>query len=464
MNALLPPNLPSWQNHDHLSLLGREAPRYTSYPSAHHFTGLGPETYGQWLKALEPQTSIALYVHIPFCEQMCTFCGCHTHQTRRYDPVLTYVEALVAEFELVGAQIGFRPKVHALHFGGGSPSILKPAEMTRVMQTIGTHFELLTDAEISLEIDPRRVDEDKIKTYQALGFNRVSIGVQDTDLTVQDLINRIQPLSLLQTVFGQLRAHGLGEIGIDIIYGLPGQTQESIEQTLKDIMALDPKRISAFSYAHVPWVKKHQRLIDEARLPDLNAKVAAFLTISETLIGAGYEAIGIDHFAKRGDGLSIAKRLGRLRRNFMGYTDTNNDILLGFGASSISELPQGLIQNIPQTTTYQNTIHKGQLASHRGHAFSGDDEVRKAIIMDIMCRFECDLKAITARFGLAPDTFDTELASLKPLQAQGLVTIKDRHLSFHSPLLMLARTVACHFDSYARKQQETLQNRYSKVA
>lgn len=452
----------SWQDHDVMRFMGREAPRYTSYPSAHHFGGLTPETYKDWLASLRPDQPIALYLHIPFCEQMCHFCGCNTRATLKYTPVEAYVGALIAEIRMVCAHLGFRPRVHSVHFGGGSPSMLTPADMGRIFEALHDGFDVLPGAEIAIELDPRRVSLSRIKAYAAFGFNRVSLGVQDTDPAVQAAINRIQPLEQVKAVMRHLRDNGLSRIGIDLVYGLPGQTLRSLETTLEHVSELDPDRISAFSYAHVPWVKKHQILIDEAALPDTANKVAMFLRLSDYLTAHDYQAIGIDHFAKPEDEMTQAFDARSLRRNFMGYSTLPNDYLLGLGASSIGELDGGIVQNIPQSTTYQNRLLSGDWATVRGWAYRDDDKLRKAVISDLMCYFEADIPAILDRHGYAADYLDADIAGLADFVEAGLVTVEDRRVRFHSTLKMLVRNVACAFDAYAR--QSEAQNRYSKVA
>jgi len=452
----------SWQEHDVMRFMGREAPRYTSYPSAHHFGQLGTDTYKGWLSSLSPDQPIALYLHIPFCEQMCHFCGCNTRATLKYAPVEAYVGALVEEIRAVGAHLGFLPKVHSVHFGGGSPSMLVPSDMGRIFDALHAHFDILPDAEIAIELDPRRVTLHKVHAYRGLGFNRVSLGIQDTDPQVQQAINRVQPLEQVKAVMALLRQNGLSRIGIDLVYGLPGQTLHSLQTTLSHVSELDPDRISAFSYAHVPWVKKHQTLIDTDALPDTEDKVAMFLSLTAYLIMHGYQAIGIDHFAKPGDELSTAFAARTMRRNFMGYSTLPNDYLLGLGASSIGELDEGIIQNIPQSTTYQNRILAGEWATSRGWAYQGDDKLRKAVISDLMCYFEADIPAILARYGYAEDYLDADIAGLQDFIDAGIVSVEARCVRFHSPLKMLVRNVACAFDAHAR--QSDAQNRYSRVA
>ncbi|MDC7683387.1 oxygen-independent coproporphyrinogen III oxidase [Asticcacaulis sp. BYS171W] len=452
----------SWQDHDVARFLGREAPRYTSYPSAHHFGEMTPTVYGDWLAQMTPQRSIALYLHIPFCEQMCHFCGCNTRATRRYDPVATYVNSLITEINMVSDRLNFRPRVHSIHFGGGSPSMLTPGDLGHIMEALHQRFDLTMDAELSIELDPRRVTLSKVKTYAALGFNRVSLGLQDTDPVVQQLINRIQPIELIRSVMQMLRDNGLSAIGLDLVYGLPGQSPESLQRTLAHVADLDPARISAFSYAHVPWVKKHQTLIDTATLPDTDDKVQMYLALTAFFDARGYRAIGIDHFAKPDDELARAFEAGTMRRNFMGYSTLPNDDLLGFGASSIGELEGGIVQNIPQSTTYQNRLAEGVLPTVRGWAYRADDKLRKAVISDLMCYFRADIPAILARHGYAADYLDGDIAGLADFAEAGIVSVTDRVVTFHSPLKMLVRNVACAFDAYAR--QSDTQNRYSKVA
>ena len=257
----------SWQEQDVQRFLGKEAPRYTSYPSAHHFGLMQATSYQKALQSLKPDQSVGLYLHVPFCEQMCYFCGCNTHITKRYSPVSTYVDSLVREIHMVGERLSFRPKVHSIHFGGGSPGILSPEDMSEVFHALRSFFSIETSAEISIELDPRRITPAKSASYAAMRFNRVSLGVQDTNAAVQRAINRVQPIELIQSSVDLLRSDGLQSIGIDLIYGLPLQTPESLSVTLEEVRCLEPARISAFSYAHVPWMKKHQTLIDSDTLP-----------------------------------------------------------------------------------------------------------------------------------------------------------------------------------------------------
>lgn len=452
----------SWQDQETRHWLEREAPRYTSYPSAHHFEAVLPQTYAGWLAKLRPDQSVGLYVHVPFCERMCWFCGCNTQITRRYEPVETYVDHLIQEIGLVAKILGFRPSAHALHFGGGSPGILTPATITRLFDAIHAAFDLTPGAEVSIEVDPRRLTVEKAEAYGRQGFNRISFGVQDTQAEVQAAINRIQPMEMMLEAAAMIRAQGIDAIGIDLVYGLPHQSEHSLERTVADVAQLDPGRISAYSYAHVPWARKHQRLIDASALPQTADKAQQYLHLDHLLRGAGYVAVGIDHFARPDDGLATAVAAGTLRRNFMGYTDLPNDRLIGLGASSISQLDDGMAQNAPQATTYASRMSDGALPTVRGWAFRDDDRARAEVISSLMCAFRADLATIAVRHGLSPEHFDDDLAGLTDFIDAGMVQVVDRVVTFDAPLKMLVRPVACAFDRYARQAEGG--NRYSRVA
>lgn len=452
----------NWQEHDPRHLLDREAPRYTSYPSAHHFQPLTPEVHADWLRGLTSGGSIGLYVHVPFCEQMCWFCGCNTQITKRYAAVTAYVDQLVAEIAHVSRQIGMRPYVHSLHFGGGSPGLLQAKDLELLFDVLRDRFVFLADAEISIELDPRRVTPDMARLYAGRGINRVSLGLQDTDPQVQTAINRVQPMPVVRACVDALRHAGIKALGLDLIYGLPFQDEAAFGATLADALSLHPDRMSGFSYAHVPWVRKHQRLIDASALPDAQHKLILFERMTETLTTAGYTPVGIDHFAHAEDGLAVALRHRRLRRNFMGYTDQPNDRLIAFGASAISEFDEGLAQNISQSTTYQRLVRETGQATVRGWAYRDDDKVRRAVIADLMCYFEADIGDILVRHHLPVTYFDAEIERLESLAALGVVELGRRTVRLISPLKMLIRNVCAIFDRYMELPDG--QARYSKVA
>ena len=452
----------SWQEQDRLHWLGKEAPRYTSYPSAHHFGDLAPEQYRSWLQSLGAGQSVGLYLHVPFCAEMCWFCGCNTQITHRYEPIRTYIDALILEAGLVSRTLGRRVAVHSLHFGGGSPGLLEVDTFKKLFAALHASFDISADAEISIELDPRRLTRERCALYAELGVNRVSLGIQDTDPAVQAAINRIQPVEQVMAAIEALKAAGLDAIGVDLIYGLPRQTVDGLEKTLEDVRRMDPARVSAYSYAHVPWAKKHQRLIDASALPGLMEKTGQFVFIAERLSDMGYRAVGIDHFAKPDDGLSRALADRTLRRNFMGYTDQPNDRLIALGASSISQLDEGIAQNINRGTSYERLVRGGGLAATRGWAYTGDDRARSAVITSLMCFFEADLGKIVQTYALPPDHFAADLAAMSAFVEAGLVSVAGQVVRFHAPYKMLVRSVASVFDRYARTGAEG--NRYSRVA
>lgn len=441
--------------------LEREAPRYTSYPSAQYFEPLGPTAYGSWLGTLDPTEPVGLYLHVPYCEDMCWFCGCNTKATHRRLPVAGYVDTLIAEIALVGRKLNLPPVLHSIHFGGGSPTLLTPEDLERIFAAIETTFRRTAATEVSIEIDPRRLTVEKADAYAALGFNRASLGVQDTDPEVMHAVNREQPYAVVRAAADMLRARGIDALNVDVMYGLPRQTRATIAQTLRDVVSLQPDRISFFSYAHLPALKKHQRLIDGALLPGTEAKAASYLQIVEALSLAGYVAIGIDHFAKPTDDLARCLRERTMRRNFQGYSTLPNDLLIGIGASAIGETHHGIAQNVTASHQYRHAITAGSLATARGWRFTYEDRMRRDVIRDLMCYFAADTGVIAQRHGYPADYLDLELDLLAPYEEAGLVTIDRRKVTFHSPLRMLVRPVAAAFDAYAARRPE---QRYSKVA
>jgi oxygen-independent coproporphyrinogen-3 oxidase len=376
------------------------APRYTSYPTAPHFgPQVDPRTYASWLGELSDKASLSLYLHIPYCDRLCWFCACHTKQTLRYDPITTYLAALHKEIEAVGTYVPKTSTVTAIHWGGGSPTMLKPEDMVALMDCLRQAFNISTDVEVSVEMDPNDLDEARYDALAAIGLTRASLGVQDFDPAVQKAINRIQSFDQTRSVVEAVRARGVRSVNCDVLYGLPYQTLSSLERTVKDIISLDPDRIALFGYAHVPWMKKHQTMIPDVALPGVGERYNQMAKAAEMLVAAGYEPVGIDHFAKPSDGLAVAAREGRLYRNFQGYTDDSADALIGLGASSIGQLPQGYVQNIPATGQYQRMVEVDGLAAIRGIELSEDDRLRARVIEQIMCQFGFDFAPLRKEFG-----------------------------------------------------------------
>ena len=424
-------------------------PRYTSYPTAPHFSaGVGPATYAEWLQAIPPHASASLYLHVPFCREMCWYCGCHTQIARRDGPVSVYAGALRCELDLVSRQIGRRMKVDHVHFGGGTPTIMAPELFVDLIGAIRHCFFVLPKAEIAVEIDPRTLTTPMVDALGLAGVNRASLGVQSFDPIVQRAINRMQSFEqTAEATFG-LRRAGIAGINFDLIYGLPHQTVASCLDTVRRCIALRPDRFSVFGYAHVPSFKKHQRKIAEACLPDSLARLDQSCAIADALKQAGYLQIGLDHFALPGDAMAASQRDGRLRRNFQGYTTDTSDILLGFGASAIGQLPQGYVQNEVNTRAYCETIAGGELATVKGHALTGDDRLRAEIIERIMCDFGVVLAPICARHGQAPEQMLQSSHRLQDLISSGVVELDGASLAVKDDSRFLVRSVAAAFDAH----------------
>jgi oxygen-independent coproporphyrinogen-3 oxidase len=441
--------------------LGMEAPRYTSYPSAHHFSAaVDNHTYRQWLGDMRADASISAYVHIPFCRELCWFCGCHTKMTRRYEPIAKYVRVLLREIETLKRAADGKGKLVNIHFGGGSPSLLEPGDLISILYALASAFEMKPPGELAIELDPRTTTQKNIDLYANLGVNRVSIGIQDFDPKVQLAINRVQPYAMVATVMAQLREAGLNQINADLIYGLPHQTLESFRDTLEKTIALDPARIALFSYAHVPKMKKHQRLIDISWLPSEAQKLDLFSLANEMFKAAGYVPIGIDHFAKADDSLAIAAGNHTLARNFQGYVDRTTDVLIGVGSSSISQFPQGYAQNSAHAVDYRAMVEGGELPIVRGWAFRDDDLIRKQVIDELMCFLSVDLAALRCAHTLGEHYFAAELQELTKPEYRDIVACDGGHVRITTPHRMAARVVASVFDHY----RGVAEGRYSKVA
>ena len=436
-------------------------PRYTSYPTAPHFhPGVGGETYGRWLGELDPTTELSLYLHIAFCAEMCWFCGCHTKITKRYAPVAAYMETLFTEMDMVAKALPTRMTARHVHFGGGSPTILSAEDFVRTIHTLRERFILKPDAEIAVELDPRTADQSYVEAMAKAGVTRASIGVQDFDPKVQEAINRIQPYDVTAQVIGWLRQYGVPEVNIDLVYGLPYQTVDSLIHTIDMAAEFRPKRIALFGYAHVPWMKKHQRLIPEAALPDTEMRWHQYEDGCRRLIEThGYVQIGLDHFAAPDDPMAVALAAKRLHRNFQGYTTDSADVLIVFGASGICSLPQGYVVNAGETHAYHEAIRAGSLATSRGIAVDDEDRLRRAIIERLMCDLEVDLDQVAALYGQDGGRFSAELAAMEPLIADGLVTVTGHHITVTNDGRTLVRAACAAFDRYLKPGEQ----RHSKA-
>jgi oxygen-independent coproporphyrinogen-3 oxidase len=433
-------------------LIEANVPRYTSYPTAPHFhPGVTAETVGRWIDELPAGEAISLYLHIPFCDRLCWFCACHTKQTLRYEPVAEYLATLHREIETIGRRIAGRNRVTAIHLGGGSPTMLKPDDLRALRRKLDASFAMAPDVSLSVEIDPNDMDEERLDALAAIGLTRASLGVQDFNERVQKAINREQSFETTAAVVDGLRARGVRSINLDLLYGLPFQSVETLAETVEKSLWLRPDRIALFGYAHVPWFKKHQTMIDEAALPDADARLAQAMAAARLIASQGYQRIGIDHFALPDDSLAIAAREGRLRRNFQGYTDERCETIIGLGPSSISRYAQGYAQNHPSTGEYGRRTLARELAIVRGIALSDDDRVRGWVIERLMCDFAFSAAAALQHFGGAARTVLAEAAALAQ-NSSGLRREGDRFVVDENDRIVV-RTIAANFDRYLSQQQ-----------
>ena len=423
-------------------------PRYTSYPTAPHFhAGITPDIYARWLGEVPEAATISLYLHIPYCDRLCWFCGCHTKHTLRYEPIAQYLLALYAEIDWVAARLSGRGRVTAIHLGGGSPTMLSAEDMAALKARLAARFTIAGDAEISIEIDPNDLGEDRFDAMAAFGLTRASVGVQDFDPRVQKAINRIQTFAQTQHVIDQVRARGVHSVNVDVLYGLPYQTLETIEATIGQVLSLRPDRTALFGYAHVPWMKKHQQMIPDAALPDVKSRFAQSQLAASLLDACGLHPVGFDHFARESDSLAIANRTGRLRRNFQGYTDDRADLLIGLGASAIGQLPQGYVQNITPTGEYQKAVLAGGGATARGFALSPADRLHGFAIEALLCRFALTRQELLA-FGTAGAALFEMARAIAAADEDGLTTADADSFSVTPRGRPFVRAIAARFDTY----------------
>ena len=434
----------------------RAVPRYTSYPTAPQFQADFPAaTQTTWLDGLQDGSALSLYVHIPYCPQLCTYCGCFTRITTRYAPVEDYLHLLRREIQQMGARLGQKQRVTHLHFGGGSPTMLLPKDFALLVATLRENFRITDASEIAVEIDPRAVTAELAAVYADAGVNRISLGVQDFDDQVMTAVNRRQPFEVVYRARQMLGEAGIAACNLDFIYGLPYQTVRSLTRTMDYALLLNPQRIALYGYAHVPWKKRNIRLVPEAALPDASLRYDLFQTASGVLESAGLVPLGIDHFARPDDPMALAAGAAKLGRNFQGYTDQAPDALLGFGQSAISQFPQGYTQNTLDSGTYEQAMLHGQTALAKGYAFNGEDQARKAIIDTLMTMLRVDAAAIWSAHGHDPATLRVALLRLQPLQQDGLLTVQDGVISLPLAARPVVRLAAAAFDAYLPTQEDT---------
>lgn len=428
----------------------QRVPRYTSYPTAPHFhDNINAGHYETWLNEIPSEMDLSLYFHIPFCRQLCWFCGCHTKIVNHYDPIARYMKLLQQEVELVSDHLNAKQVKH-IHFGGGSPTVVSAQDFLEFMGKVKDQFSISPTAEIAIEMDPRTLQPEKIHAYKQAGVNRASLGVQDFDESVQNAINRIQPYSMVRDIVAQLRRASIEDLNIDLVYGLPLQTQNKLLHSIEQTLNLNPNRISLFGYAHVPWMKKHQNLIHEQALPCEQERLEMFEAATSLLSERGYVSIGLDHFVRPDDALAKAEQEKTLQRNFQGYTADTAQALLGFGVSAITTLPASYVQNTSDYIEYEKAIRDDQLPVARGIALSKNDIERRDIIMSLMC---------TMKAPINQDKYALEFEQLQPFFEQDDIEYREGILRINSQARPYLRLIAANFDSYLNNGQQ----QYSKA-
>lgn len=429
------------------------APRYTSYPPAPQFhAGVDGPLIRGWLSELDPDASLSLYLHIPYCRSMCWYCGCHTVASTRDGPVIEYAFRLLREIKTVAAASAAK-KVKHIHWGGGTPNALPPATFALLMAGLNEAFDLSGLVEHAIEIDCRTLTPEHVSAFAQAGITRASLGVQDLNLEVQQAIGRVQPFAEVELAVSRLRAAGVAAVNLDLMYGLPRQTVQHAARTAEQALTLNPDRLAVFGYAHVPWFKSRQRLIEAEALPGARERLQQAAAMRGVMLAHGYSEIGFDHYARPGDALAAAAAAGALRRNFQGYVADAAEVLIGLGASAISTFPQGYAQNAADIPAWTKAVEQGELATVRGIAVSEDDRRRRAVIERILCDFALDL---TEFGGWA--AFADALEVIQDIAADGLVQIDGERLLIPDPARPFVRLVAQAFDAYA-KTRETRHSR-----
>jgi oxygen-independent coproporphyrinogen-3 oxidase len=438
----------------------RPGPRYTSYPTAVEFNGSFDEAaYRERLRSASALAGepLSLYIHLPFCESRCSYCGCSVIITKKRSVAAEYLDYVEVELAMLAGALGERRRVIQLHWGGGTPTYFDPAQIERLHAAVASRFDLVEHAEQAIEIDPRVTTREQLERLRALGFNRLSMGVQDFTPEVQEAINRRQSERMTRDLYDHARALGFESINLDLVYGLPRQRPDTFRATLAGIAAMRPDRIAVYSYAHVPWLRPHQKAIDESTLPDAEAKFELFGAAIESFLNAGYEQIGMDHFALRGDELAVAARSRRLHRNFMGYTTRPASDMIGVGVSSIGDVRGAFAQNEKKLPRYYEALDAGRFPIERGYALDPDDLVRRHVITELMCNFHLSRPDVERRFGLDFDAyFAPEIAELSATDgpvADGFLTIGPEALDVTPRGRLFVRNICMAFDRYLPAHQ-----------
>ena len=429
-------------------LFDSRVPRYTSYPTAPHFTdAVDGSIFKGFLNEIPDEAGVSLYIHVPFCRRLCWFCACRTQGTQTDSPVRAYLDVLKQELAILKAELPDNLHLSRLHWGGGTPTLLAPDMMTELAETIFDVIPMGKDAEFSVEIDPNEIDAQRLDALAAAGMNRASIGVQDFDTEIQQVIGREQSYEITRDAIEAIRDHGVKSLNADILYGLPHQTNKRIADSVQKLLSLSPDRVALYGYAHVPWMAKRQQMIPSDALPTPEERLGLFETARHLFLWDDYREIGIDHFARPEDGLAIAQTEGGLRRNFQGYTDDPADVLIGVGASSISRFPQGYAQNAPATSAYTKAIREGQFSTARGHVFSADDRLRSRLIEALMCDFHIDTAEILENFDITPKQLNT-LFNAAAAEFDDMVRVSSSGFTISETARPLTRMIARAFDAY----------------
>lgn len=451
---------------DLIRRLDRNGPRYTSYPTADRFVeAFGPDAYRSWAAKRNIggiRRSLSIYVHLPFCSTICFYCACNKIVTRDKSKGEKYLEYLAKEIALQAPLFSDDPLVEQMHWGGGTPTFFNPIQLAGLFDLLRQHFKFAADGEYSIEIDPRTVDTKSIHALHAMGFNRLSLGVQDFDKAVQRAVNRVQSEEQTLAIIETARQAGFLSVNVDLIYGLPKQSLITFNRTLARVIAAQPDRVAVYNYAHMPTRFKPQRRIDDAELPSPDTKLKLLALAAQRLTEAGYVYIGMDHFAKADDALTVAQRQGRLHRNFQGYSTHADCDLVSLGVSSIGSIGPTYSQNHRGIDEYYDSLDRGELPIMRGLELTADDLLRRAVIQSLMCHFALSKQAIEISYLIDFDKyFSEELAELRGLAKEGLLEFDDRWINVTPVGRMLIRNVCMVFDKYLRHDSEV--GRYSRV-
>lgn len=432
----------------------KPGPRYTSYPTALEFSDA--YKYNEYINKLEnqdPTRPISLYFHLPFCRNACYFCGCNVVFTSKEDKMLRYVDYLKRELEILSKHLDCSREVIQMHFGGGTPTFFSAKQLEIIIKEIRSYFpNFVSDAEISCEIDPRHINEDQMRVMSEAGFNRVSFGIQDFNEKVQTAVHRIQPYEVTKNAMDLARKYNMISVNTDLIYGLPYQTLETFKETLDLVLTLDPDRFAVFNYAHVPWLKKTMRKIDETTLPEPDEKLQIMQYTIDFFTSHGYKMIGMDHFAKPEDDLFKAIKTGELHRNFQGYTTRGGADLIGVGLTSIGEGVDYYAQNFKDMKLYESAIDAGKLPFEKGVVLNEDDMIRQFVIMELMSNFKLDIKRFEKLYNVSfKEYFSDAIEALKPFEEEELLSISDDSIVCSETGTLLIRNIAMVFDAYMKK-------------